>query len=225
MNPFFSIILLIYTNYLVYHFSGIFLGLVSSLIVIYKILYIFGKTRTPTLFLGSFQQGLSYTKDYFGSYTQHQGAFEEARKLIKKFNLKDFVLIALYYDKPGSMDDNKLRSSIGIYKRSRWSPEKMSEEFEKYCEQNGYNKSELPDTSSLCCIWDYFNYNTMMIGIQKFYKLLDLKIRDDNFKKTFNIDENKTKISIEVYENIDSNISFYVPLINTENFMVFKKNK
>ena len=225
MNPFFSIILLIYTNYLVYHFSGIFLGLVSSLIVIYKISYIFGKTRTPTLFLGSFQQGLSYTKDYFGSYTQHQGAFEEARKLIKKYNLKDFVLIALYYDKPGSMDDNKLRSSIGIYKRSRWSPEKMSEEFEKYCEQNGYNKSELSDTSSLCCIWDYFNYNTMMIGIQKFYKLLDLKIRDDNFKKTFNIDENKTKISIEVYENIDSNIIFYVPLINTENFMVFKKNK
>ena len=78
----------------------------------------------------------------------------------------------------------------------------------------------------LCvAFWDYFNHYTMMIGVHKFYKLLDLKIRDDNFKKTFNIDENKTKISIEVYENFNSNISFYVPLINTENFMVFKKNK
>ena len=175
--------------------------------------------------IGDWAQGLSYTKDYFGSYTQHKLAFAEASKLIKTFNLKGFVLIAIYYDKPGTMDDNKLRSSIGIYKRSRWSSEKISEEFEKYCEQNGYNKTELPDTSSLCCIWDYFNYDTMMIGVQKFYKLLDLKIRDDNFKKTFNIDENKTKISVEVYENIDSNISFYVPLVNTENFMVFKKNK
>jgi len=225
MNPFCSIILLLYTNYLVYHYSGIFLGLISSLIVIYKISYILGKTRTPTIFLGSFQQGLSYTKDYFGSYTQHKGAFLEAKKLIEKYKLKDFVLIAIYYDKPGSMDDNKLRSSIGIYKRSKWSPEKIPEEFEKYCEENGYNKTELPDTSSLCCIWDYFNYNSMMIGIQKFYKLFEVKIRDGNFRKMYNIDENKTKISIEVYESIDSYISFYVPLTNNENFMVFKKNR
>ena len=225
MNPFCSIILLLYTNYLVYHYSGIFLGLISSLIVIYKISYILGKTRTPTIFLGSFQQGLSYTKDYFGSYTQHKGAFLEAKKLIEKYKLKDFVLIAIYYDKPGSMDDNKLRSSIGIYKRSKWSPEKVPEEFEKYCEENGYNKTELPDASSLCCIWDYFNYSSMMIGIQKFYKLFEVKIRDGNFKKMYNIDENKTKISIEVYESIDSYISFYVPLTNNENFMVFKKNR
>jgi len=225
MNPFCSIILLLYTNYLVYHYSGIFLGLISSLIVIYKISYILGKTRTPTIFLGSFQQGLSYTKDYFGSYTQHKGAFLEAKKLIEKYKLKDFVLIAIYYDKPGSMDDNKLRSSIGIYKRSKWSPEKIPEEFEKYCEENGYNKTELPDTSSLCCIWDYFNYNSMMIGIKKFYKLFEVKIRDGNFRKMYNIDENKTKISIEVYESIDSYISFYVPLTNNENFMVFKKNR
>ena len=225
MNPFCSIILLLYTNYLVYHYSGIFLGLISSLIVIYKISYILGKTRTPTIFLGSFQQGLSYTKDYFGSYTQHKGAFLEAKKLIEKYKLKDFVLIAIYYDKPGSMDDNKLRSSIGIYKRSKWSPEKIPEEFEKYCEENGYNKTELPDTSSLCCIWDYFNYSSMMIGIQKFYKLFEVKIRDGNFRKMYNIDENKTKISIEVYESIDSYISFYVPLTNNENFMVFKKNR
>ena len=225
MNPFCSIILLLYTNYLVYHYSGIFLGLISSLIVIYKISYILGKTRTPTIFLGSFQQGLSYTKDYFGSYTQHKGAFLEAKKLIEKYKLKDFVLIAIYYDKPGSMDDNKLRSSIGIYKRSKWSPEKIPEEFEKYCEENGYNKTELPDASSLCCIWDYFNYSSMMIGIQKFYKLFEVKIRDGNFRKMYNIDENKTKISIEVYESIDSYISFYVPLTNNENFMVFKKNR
>ena len=64
----------------------------------------------------------------------------------------------------------------------------------------------------------------MIIGYIKFYKLLNNKLKDDFFKKQFRVNEKKIKVTIEVYEFHNNNMSFYVPL-NGESFMIFKKDK
>ena len=225
MNIYVRILLLIIINLLCFKLAGFWIGMICSCIVVYKILSFFGITRTPSIFVGSFVEGISFTKDYFGSYTKHQKEFMEAGQLIEKFKLKDYSLIALYYDSPNSVEENKLRCSIGIYTKSKNSIEKITEEFEKYCEENGYNKNELPNARSLYSNWDYFNFASMIIGIQKFYKLIYKNLKDDNFKKLFKVDESKIKAMIEVYERSNDSMSFYVPLINGEKFMLFKNNK
>ena len=225
MNIYVKILLLIFLNYLCYIFAGFWLGLIASCIIVYKILSYFGITRVPNISEGHFVEGLSFTKDYFGSYKNHQKEFMEACQLIQRFKLKDFIVIALYYDSPNSVEENKLRSSIGIYTKNKDSIENITEEFEKYCEENGYNKNELPNSRSLFCNWEYFNFVSMIIGVQKFYKLMDKNLKDDSFKKTFRIDESKIKASIEVYELDHNSMCFYIPLINGDKFMLFKKDK
>ena len=225
MHIYVKTLLLIFINYLCYELAGLWFGLLGSCILIYKILSYFGITKTPKIFVGSFEEGLSFTKDYYGSYNKHQKEFMEACQLIQKFKLKDYIVIALYYDSPNTVEENKLRSSIGIYTKSRNSIQNISEEFEKYCEENGYNKNELPNTRSLYCNWEYFNFASMIIGVQKFYKLIYKNLKDYNFKKNFRLDESQIKTFIEVYEFDNNLMSFYVPLINGDKFMLFKKDK
>ena len=168
MNVYTKILLLIFINCLCYIFAGLWFGLIASCILIYKILSYFGITKTPKIFAGHFVEGLSFTKDYFGSYTKHQKEFMEAYQLIQKFKLKDYIVIAFYYDSPNSVEENKLRSSIGIYTKNKKSIENITEEFEKYCEEKGYNKNELPNSRSLYCNWEYFNFTSMIIGVKNF---------------------------------------------------------
>ena len=85
MNVYTKILLLIFINCLCYIFAWLWFGLIASCILIYKILSYFGITRTPKIFAGHFVEGLSFTKDYFGSYTKHQKEFMEAYQLIQKF--------------------------------------------------------------------------------------------------------------------------------------------
>ena len=99
----------------------------------------------------------------------------------------------------------------------------MTKNFLNYCEENGYNKSELPSTNSLCCNWKYFDFISMIIGIQKFYKALAITLKDEKFKEKFEFDESKIKTCIEVYENDCTSLSFFVPL-NDDKFILFKKS-
>ena len=224
MNPYIKIGLLFLLNYYCFELGGIWFGLISLGINIYKILSLLGITWNPTIFLGRFEEGLVYTKDYYGSYTNHKEAFLEASKIIETFKLKNYILIALYYDSPINVEESKLRSSIGIYRKKGFK-EIISEELDKYCEEKGYNKTELPETPSLYCIWEYFNYSSMIKGIQKFYNSININLKNDNFKKKFNVDESKIGTFIEVYEDINSSMNFYIPIGNKQRFMIFKKDK
>ena len=222
MNPYTKISLLFITNFLAFKIGGLWIGLISLCIVVYKILNIIGYTRNPSIFKGSFQNGISFTKDYVGPYSQHKDAFLEATKLIETYKLKNFVVFAIYYDMPNTVEESKLKCSIGIYQKNF---DKVPEEFERYCEQNGYNKNELPNANSLYSSWEYINYSSMMIGINKFYKIMNYNLKDANFKRIFRVDESKIKVFIEVYEQPNSYMSFYIPLLNSEKFLIFKKDK
>ena len=210
-------------NLLAFKLGGFWLGLIALCIVIYKLLDMFGIIRNIIFYRGSFADGIVFTKDYYGSYNNLQQAFNEAKKLISTYQLKDFLIIGIYYDKADSPDQNKLRSSIGIYKPNRGFPDKVPEEFERYCQNNEYNKNELPNTSSLYASWDYFNTFTLITGIKKFKSTLYSKLKDPSFKRLFKVDENKVKVIVEVYK--EKEVNFYVPLLNVDKFMLFKKDK
>ena len=224
MHIVFKISLLLLLNYYCFTLAGLWFGFISLGITIYKILSYLGFTRNPEIFLGRFEEGITFTKDYYGSYTKHQEAFCEAATLIKTYNLQNYIVIAFYYDSPGNVADDKLRSSIGIYtKKSFYNKE--NEELEKYCQENGYNKNELPSSPSLYCNWEYFNFFSMIIGIQKFYKLMFSNLKNGIYKKEYNIDESKIKTMIEAYDDLESTMTFYVPIQNNDKYMIFKKDK
>ena len=210
-------------NLLAFKLGGFWLGLIALCIVIYKLLDMFGIIRNIIFYRGSFGDGIVFTKDYYGSYNNLQQAFNEAKKLISTYQLKDFSIIGIYYDKADSPDQNKLRSSIGIYKQNRGFPDKVPEEFERYCQNNEYNKNELPNTSSLYASWDYFNTFTLITGIKKFKSTLYSKLKDPSFKRLFKVDESKVKVIVEVYK--EKEVNFYVPLLNVDKFMLFQKDK
>ena len=162
-------------------------------------------------------------EDYYGPYYNLQKAFDDAKKLISTYQLKDFLIIGIYYDKDDSPDQSKLRSSIGIYKPNRGFPDKVPEEFERYCKENEYNKNELPNSNSIYASWEYFNVFTLMNGIKKFKSSLYSKIKDPSFKRLFKVDESKVKVIVEVYK--EKEVNFYVPLLNVDKFMLFQKDK
>ena len=150
-------------------------------------------------------------------------AYKEALNLITTFKLKEFLLIGIFYDKPGEVPEDKLRSSIGIFRRNVGFPDPVPKEFEEYCKNNDYYSAELPMTSCLYSSWDYSNFFTMMVGISKFGKILKQSLEDVLFKKTFKIKENP-KIIIELYVS-ESKMEFWVPTVNENKFFIYKKEE
>lgn len=225
MNPFLKLGILIAISLVAFKIAGFWPGIVCLAIVLYRALKILGITRSPSIFKGSFIEGVSFTKDYIGPYSESHKAFEEAQSLIKNFKLESYQVIGIYYDKPGSVDENKMRSSIGIYRSNRGLfAEKISDELERYCNEKGYNYNVLPNCTSLFSSWEFSTIFTLMIGIKKFYALLDKSLKDAVFRRNYRVKEEEIKVTIELYAN-DHTLQFYVPILNVSKFLIFKKDK
>ena len=227
MNPFILIPILCVIDCILFQF-GFYLGMIGLFFIIYKILHVFGFLRSPEISRGSFAEGIAFLKDYQGPYSNSGVGFEEATKILKTFKLDEqkvkYVLIGIYYDKPGEVEDSKLRYSIGFYQRDLGFPENPPKELENYCKENNYYFSRLPTVDTLFSSWEYFTFFTLIKGIKKFYNILSNKLNDASFIKTFRIPKGtKCDIIIELYES-DSKISFYAPIKNISDFQLYKKD-
>lgn len=225
MNPYIKLSLLVVVNLLCFKIAGLWFGLIATCIVVYKILSMLGILRNVSFYRGPFYEGVIFTKDYLGPYSQHEEAFKDAFKLIELYKLQDFVPIALFFDSHDKVEENKLRCSIGIYKKNVGFADKLPDEFERYCENNGYNKAELPNATSIYTSWEFFNIYSLKMGIKKFNQLLKKSLNDANFKRTFNFNESKLKATVELYNKDFNNVEFFVPILNGDKFLVFKKDK
>ena len=204
----------------IFMYIGKFYGFIGLGIICIRFLYNLGILRSPKIFRGAFSEGMVYVKDYQGSYHNPE-AYKEALNLITTFKLKEFLLIGIFYDKPGEVPEDKLRSSIGIFRRNVGFPDPVPKEFEEYCKNNDYYSAELPMTSCLYSSWDYSNFFTMIIGIIKFTKKMKKNLQDVTFRKKNEINE-EPKIEIELYIS-ESKMEFYIPLANSDKFFVYKK--
>ena len=223
-NPYVSVAVLFFASFIILILKHPILALIPLGIAIYKTLSILGLIRKCGFFRGSFVEGVVFTKDYIGPYSNNQIAFQEALRLIRNFKLKDYVIIAIYYDLPEN-DDKNLKYSVGVYRKNVGFPEKPPAEFERYCNENGYNQTELPNATSLYSSWEFHSFYTLKIGIKKFYDSLKQNLNDDNFKRAYKIrDASLLKTCIELYES-ESLVSFHVPLLFADKFNVFKKDK
>lgn len=201
----------------------IFLSIAPLVFGIYKLLHTLGIIRNPEFFRGSFTDGTAYLKDYVGS--DNREAFIEASRLIRNFNLKDYKILAIHYDLIKPVENGKQRSSIGIFKRDLGFPDKMPDEFERYCKENGYNQFGLPMSACIYSHWVYYSSYTLMLGIQRFYALLRSQINDETFKRNHKIrDSNLITSCVELYES-ENRVCFYVPVLNRERFLVYQKDK
>ena len=196
-------------------------GFLGLGVIIFRFLHIFGFTRSPQIYRGAFSEGVVYLKDYQGSYKNPE-AYKEAAYLINTYKLKGFLVIGIFYDKPGEVPEEKLRSSIGIYRRNQGFPDPVPKEFESYCQTNNYYSVDLPMNSCIYSTWEFSNSFTMVMGIMKFYALMKKNLEDAMFRKMYKIKENP-KVCIELYES-ESKLEFYIPIANEEKFLVYKKD-
>ena len=221
MRILWKVLILISIDILLFYKFGFWPGIIGLPFIIWKILDIFGITRKITFSRGTFTTGMVFLKDYQGPYFKNKEAFAEAANLIKSFKLKDYIIIGIYYDKPGEVDESKLRYSIGIYKKKIDKPDTS---LERFCNSKDFYYAELPEAASIYSSWDYSNSFTMMMGISKFKYGLEQKLQDPDFKKTFKLKDTDCKIIIELYET-NSSIQFYAPFSKVDKFKLYKKDK
>ena len=220
MNPFIRLVLLLAVDIYIFMNFGKLYGFLGLGVIIFRFLHIFGFTRSPQIYRGAFSEGVAYLKDYQGSYKNPE-AYKEATYLINTYKLKDFLVIGIFYDKPGEVPEEKLRSSIGIYRRNQGFPDPVPKEFESYCQTNNYYSVDLPMNSCIYSTWEFSNSFTMVMGIMKFYALMKKNLEDAMFRKMYKIKENP-KVCIELYES-ESKLEFYIPIANEDKFLVYKK--
>ena len=220
MNPFIKFaILFIVDIYIFWNFGKLF-GFLGLGVILYRLLNTLGLIRSPQIYRGAFSEGIVYLKDYQGSYRNPE-PYKEVSNLIKNFKLKDFQIIGIFYDKPGDVPEEKLRSSIGIYRKNQGFPDPVSKELESYFQTNNYFNSELPMTSCIYSSWEFSNPFTMIIGISKFYSIMNKNLEDAVFRKMYKIKENP-KVTVELYQS-ESKIEFFIPIVNEDKFFVYKK--
>lgn len=220
MNLFLKLIIFIAIDIYIFRNFGKLFGFLGLGIIIYRFLNLFGFLRTPKIYRGSFNEGVAYLKDYKGKYF-NPDAYKEALGLIKKYNLQNFVLIGIYYDRPGEIPEAEYKSSIGIYRKNIGFPDPVPKEFEDFCQKNNYYFAELPSTSSIYSSWEYSNHFIMMMGILKFYKNVKHEMEDASFRKMYKISE-KSKLCIELYTT-ESKMEFFIPTVNGDKFMLYRK--
>ena len=221
MNPFIRLVLLLAVDIYIFMNFGKLYGFLGLGVIIFRFLHIFGFTRSPQIYRGAFSEGVAYLKDYQGPYKNPE-AYKEAAYLINTYKLKGFLVIGIFYDRPGEVPEEKLRSSIGIYRRNQGFPDPVPKEFESYCQTNNYYSVDLPMNSCIYSTWEFSNSFTMVMGIMKFYALMKKNLEDAMFRKMYKIKENP-KVCIELYES-ESKMEFYVPIANEEKFLVYKKD-
>ena len=221
MNPFIRLVLLLAVDIYIFMNFGKLYGFLGLGVIIFRFLHIFGFTRSPQIYRGAFSEGVAYLKDYQGSYKNPE-AYKEAAYLINTYKLKGFLVIGIFYDRPGEVPEEKLRSSIGIYRRNQGFPDPVPKEFESYCQTNNYYSVDLPMNSCIYSTWEFSNSFTMVMGIMKFYALMKKNLEDAMFRKMYKIKENP-KVCIELYES-ESKMEFYIPIANEEKFLVYKKD-
>ena len=220
MNPFIRLVLLLAVDIYIFMNFGKLYGFLGLGVIIFRFLHIFGFTRSPQIYRGAFSEGVAYLKDYQGSYKNPE-AYKEAAYLINTYKLKGFLVIGIFYDRPGEVPEEKLRSSIGIYRRNQGFPDPVPKEFESYCQTNNYYSADLPMNSCIYSTWEFSNSFTMVMGIMKFYALMKKNLEDAMFRKMYKIKENP-KVCIELYES-ESKLEFYIPIANEDKFLVYKK--
>jgi hypothetical protein len=164
-----------------------------------------------------------YYIEYTGDYYQIYRELEKLMLIINKFNLSriSYSTFGFYYDNPKKIEASKCRAVIGIMKEIK-NPSinstlaKKEEGFIEYLVRNSFKKATIPETESLFAYFPYINPLSKVVGINKFYSTLDSSLQSEEFKKNFNMDRKKYKVSIEVYKG--NTLFFYVPLKNHERF-------
>ena len=225
MSPEIRIFILLIINLLCYYLFGFHIAAFSFLITIYRVLSIYKITTTPHLFQNNFRAGICYIKDYTGGYTSHSDVWAYMCKLKEEKNLNDF------YDQPqkDKEKEKQQRCSIGFYLKNDADENiQVPEEIEKcLIVEEKFRKHNLVGAKSIYCCWDYFNSFTMMLGIKKFYSLIQKKINSKKFMNAYNIKKEQINVGIEVYENFfgEQNIHFYFPFQNNDKFFLYGKEK
>jgi hypothetical protein len=168
---------------------------------------------------GIFKECEIYYYEYVGEYFLIGKELEKLDLILKKFHSEKlgFIPFAIYYDDPEKVKPKTCRAVIGLMRRNlEIEITKEQEEVITYMKENNLKKCNIPDSLSICSFFHILNTMSKVLGIRKIYTALHANMKNENWKKQFELKEESIPCSVEVYEkNI---IEFYVPLKNQERF-------
>ena len=221
MNPFLKFFILICIDIYIFTKFGKIYGFLGLGIILYRFLDMLGIIRSPKIFRGAFPEGIVYLKDYQGKPYNSPEALKEAADLIKNYKLNNYLIIVIFYDRPGEIPFEKQRCSVGIYKKNTGFPDPVPKEFENYCKANNYYSVELPNTTCIFSRWDFTNGFAMITGYVKFRKIINDSLKDAVFRKMYRVNESSS-IVVELFAS-ESRLEFYIPTVNEDKFLVYRK--
>jgi len=129
-----------------------------------------------------------------------------------------YSVFGIYYDSPDKIEDpTKCRCVFGLIRRYKGETDDNKELID-YLKEHEFEVAHLPNTVSVSGNFPMINSLSIFLGVKKFYSALKENFKDTDFCKSYDIDENKFKLSVEIYGN--NKIEFYIPLKNHGDFML-----
>lgn len=215
--------IIILASFVVMNLVGRLYGILLFLFGLFWILNKLGLFKGIRMFTGELPEGVAYLYDYLGEYKDVGKEFNKMKEIIKKFKLGHSVCaIGFYYDNPEtSPEPNKLKASIGLFKRKSAKSSKVDEEIEDFLfKEHKMTKHEIKSTKCLQGEWTYSNNASMIVGIMKYYKELKKNLSNEAYVRSFGINK-EMKCGIELYE--PKKIKFYTPINGGADYVFYGK--
>lgn len=116
-------------------------------------------------------------------YDFHQGDYSKIGTVMdrvfddlkKKDNLSTTLGFGLFYDKPGFVEKDELRSIGGCILPRGFDPVSLT---------SGYSISEFPKTSAIVCEFPYKGMASVIFGVMKVYPALNKYIKENHIPDT-----------------------------------------
>lgn len=135
-------------------------------------------------------------------YDLHQGDYSKIGKVMdrvfedlkKKDNLFTTLGFGIYYDKPGTVKKEELRSIGGCILPEDADPASLT---------SGYSISEFPKTNAVICEFPYRGMASVMFGVMKVYPALKKYLNEQNIPDS---------PILEIYDVPNKKIVYVVPI-------------
>ena len=140
-------------------------------------------------------------------------------------NKKNFSIFGFYYDNPKNViDSKKCRCVVGLMLESKSNQRYYNEVNEdlvnKFMEE-GLKHKKIKECKCIMAKYPYENFMSIIFAIKKFYSNLEIKLKEKEFIKKYNLNlELKKTSSVEIYKN--NCLEFCIPLEKAEQFQLIK---
>lgn len=140
--------------------------------------------------------------EHTGPYNKIGTVLDKVNRALSNTKIKPGPMAGIYYDDPGSVPEDKLRSAAGYLIE-----EQALADFDP--EKHGLNVLNLPERKYIHTSFPNTNPFSMVIGISKVYPAIRKHIKDNGYQTySYSVEDYKKAFGMEIY--YDDRIEYYM---------------